>query len=69
MTNSSPTAPAGAAQHAGPSAHNATVRRAGEDYTRARYYDEDDDYLLEREPFVRHADVRLASGMGTTGSS
>jgi heme-degrading monooxygenase HmoA len=27
---------------------------AGQDYERARYYPEDDDYLLEREPFVTH---------------
>jgi heme-degrading monooxygenase HmoA len=30
---------------------------AGEDYQRARYYPEDDDYLLEREPFVTHYEV------------
>jgi heme-degrading monooxygenase HmoA len=30
---------------------------AGEDYERARYYPEDDDYLLEREPFVTHYEV------------
>jgi len=30
---------------------------AGEDYERARYYPEDDDYLLEREPNVMHYDV------------
>jgi len=34
---------------------------AGEDYERARYYPEDDDYLLEREPHVVHAEVLLAS--------
>jgi heme-degrading monooxygenase HmoA len=39
------------------------VRRfAGEDYHRARYYDGDDDFLLEREPFVTHHDVILATG-------
>src|SRR5512138_1672551 len=27
---------------------------AGEDYERARYYPEDDEFLLEREPFVTH---------------
>ncbi len=32
-------------------------RFAGEDYARARYYDEDDDFLLEREPLVAHYDV------------
>lgn len=30
---------------------------AGEDYTHARYYPEDDDFLLEREPFVTHHTV------------
>jgi heme-degrading monooxygenase HmoA len=34
-------------------------RFAGDDYGRARYYPEDDDYLLEREPWVIHADVLL----------
>jgi len=34
------------------------IRRfAGEDYERARYYPEDDDFLLEREPFVTHYEV------------
>lgn len=33
---------------------------AGDEYTRARYYDEDDDFLLEREPFVTHAEVLRA---------
>jgi heme-degrading monooxygenase HmoA len=37
-------------------------RFAGEDYTRARYYDEDDDFLLEREPFVTHYEVVVATG-------
>lgn len=32
---------------------------AGEDYDRARYYPDDDAYLLEREPHVIHADVLL----------
>lgn len=32
---------------------------AGDDYVRARYYPEDDDYLLEREPYVIHAEVLL----------
>ena len=35
---------------------------AGADYERARYYPEDDDYLLEREPFVAHYEVLPASG-------
>ena len=30
---------------------------AGDDYLRACYYPEDDEYLLEREPFVTHYDV------------
>jgi len=30
---------------------------AGPDYERARYYPEDDEYLLEREPFVTHYEV------------
>jgi heme-degrading monooxygenase HmoA len=30
---------------------------AGEDYERARYYGEDDHYLLEREEFVTHYEV------------
>lgn len=33
---------------------------AGEQYERARYYPEDDDYLLEREPTVTHADALMA---------
>ena len=34
---------------------------AGEDYRCARYYPEDDEYLLEREWFVTHHEV-LAAG-------
>jgi heme-degrading monooxygenase HmoA len=34
---------------------------AGPDYERARYYPEDDDYLLEREPFVTHYEVLSTS--------
>lgn len=30
---------------------------AGPDYDRARYYPQDDEYLLEREPFVTHYEV------------
>jgi heme-degrading monooxygenase HmoA len=30
---------------------------AGDEYERARYYPEDDAYLLEREPYVIHYDV------------
>lgn len=43
----------------------AIQRFAGEDYARARYYDEDDDYLLEREPFVTHYEVIVATGAVT----
>ncbi|HEX3157105.1 MAG TPA: hypothetical protein VHQ45_01185 [Gemmatimonadaceae bacterium] len=38
---------------------DAIKRFAGEDYEAARYYPEDDDFLLEREPTVRHAEVLL----------
>lgn len=30
---------------------------AGDEYERARYYPEDDEFLLEREPYVSHYDV------------
>jgi heme-degrading monooxygenase HmoA len=45
---------------------DAIQRFAGEDYERARYYPEDDDYSMEREPFVTHhqvleADINVAS--------
>lgn len=33
---------------------------AGHDPERARYYPEDDDYLLEREPLVTHYEVLTA---------
>lgn len=39
----------------------AIKRFAGEDYERARYYPEDDEFLLEREPFVTHYEVLLAA--------
>ena len=43
------------------------IRRfAGDDYERARYYDADDDFLLEREPFVTHHDVVLATSAWRT---
>ena len=39
---------------------DAAIRQfAGDDITVARYYPEDDDFLLEREPGVRHAEVLL----------
>lgn len=38
-----------------------SIRRfAGEEYEKARYYPEDDEYLLEREPEVVHADALMA---------
>ena len=36
-------------------------RFAGENYERARYYPEDDEYLLEREALVTHAEVLMAT--------
>lgn len=39
---------------------DAIRRFAGDDYTRARYYGEDDEYLLERESHVIHYDVLAA---------
>jgi heme-degrading monooxygenase HmoA len=36
---------------------DAIRRFAGDDYTVARYYAEDDEYLLEREPYVTHFEV------------
>ena len=44
----------------------AIKRFAGEEYERARYYPEDDDYLLEREPSVTHYEVLLASSVPTS---
>ena len=41
---------------------DAIKRFAGDDYERARSYPEDDDYLLEREPFVTHYEVLAADG-------
>ena len=35
----------------------AVVAFAGDDVTVARYYDFDDDFLLEKEPRVRHHDL------------
>ena len=34
---------------------------AGDDVEQARYYPEDDEYLLEREPFVTHYEVLMAT--------
>lgn len=36
---------------------------AGQEYEVARYYPEDDDFLLEREPFVTHYEVLANSGV------
>ena len=40
----------------------AIVAFAGAEYERARYYPEDDAYLLEREPLVRHFTVVGGAG-------
>lgn len=40
---------------------DAIKRFAGEDYQAPRYYPEDDDFLLEREPHVTHTTVLMAS--------
>ena len=40
---------------------DAIKRFAGEDHERARYYPEDDDFLIEREPRVQHFDVLAAA--------
>jgi heme-degrading monooxygenase HmoA len=40
---------------------DAIKRFAGDDYERARYYPEDDGFLLEREPFVTHYEVLMAT--------
>ena len=39
---------------------DAIRRFAGDDPSRAKYYPEDDDFLLEKEPTVTHHDVLLA---------
>jgi heme-degrading monooxygenase HmoA len=36
---------------------DAIKRFAGEDFQLARYYDFDDDFLVEKEPFVLHFEV------------
>jgi heme-degrading monooxygenase HmoA len=38
----------------------AVKRFAGEDYQRAKYYPEDDTFLLEKEPYVRHFECDVA---------
>lgn len=37
---------------------------AGPEYERARYYPSDDEYLLEREPYVTHYEVLATSDSG-----
>ena len=39
---------------------------AGDQFDRARYYPEDDDYLIERDTYVTHADVLVLEGFGPT---
>jgi hypothetical protein len=39
----------------------AIQRFAGDDYTRARYYDFDPDFLIEMEPHVRHYNLHSAT--------
>ena len=36
---------------------DAIKRFAGEDYQQSRYYDFDDDFLIENEPFVLHFEI------------
>jgi hypothetical protein len=43
---------------------DAIKRFAGDNYQVARYYPEDDDYLLEREPYVTHWEVLWAEFPG-----
>jgi heme-degrading monooxygenase HmoA len=40
---------------------------AGDDIERARYYPEDDDFLLEKEPTVTHYEVLEAEGSAGIG--
>jgi heme-degrading monooxygenase HmoA len=42
---------------------------AGDDYEVARYYDEDDDFLLEREPRVHHSEVLHFSASADSSST
>ena len=47
---------------------DAITRFAGEPVDAARYYPEDDEYLLEREPLVTHQEMLMlaASGIGAS---
>jgi hypothetical protein len=40
---------------------SAIQRFAGDDYSRARYYDFDPDFLIEMEPHVRHYNLHSAT--------
>ena len=40
-------------------------RFAGDDYSMAKYYDFDSDYLIEMEPGVRHYDVHSQISLAT----
>jgi heme-degrading monooxygenase HmoA len=42
---------------------------AGEQYERAYYYPEDDEYLIERDTFVTHADVLVLEGFALNSSA
>jgi heme-degrading monooxygenase HmoA len=46
----------------------AAIRRFAGDCQRARYYPEDDDYLLEREPLATHHEVVFAEVPLLSGS-
>lgn len=43
---------------------DAVRRFAGDDYTRAHYYPDDDNFLIEREEFVTHDELLLADVPG-----
>ncbi len=46
-----------------------SIRRfAGDDYQIARYYPEDDDFLLDKEPYVTHADALMLEFPRAAGS-
>jgi hypothetical protein len=48
---------------------DAIKRFAGDDFTMAKYYDFDSDYLIEKESGVRHYEVSsAASGQSTLGT-
>ena len=39
----------------------AIKRFAGDDHSKAKYYDFDSNFLLEKEPYVRHFDVHVGT--------